>query len=94
MNNVCFAQLIDYYYREDETWQVWPPDLSLKTFRGLAPSIVDLIIGSSLCNPIREYIKQAKNEIMNDLQDFQTALQKLRDNILPYNTTINSNVPR
>jgi hypothetical protein len=88
------VQLIDFYYGEDETWMVWPPDLSVTSFSGLAPSIVDQIIHDSLCEPIRETIKDAKNEIANNLQDFQTALEKLRDNLLSYNTTFHSNVPR
>jgi hypothetical protein len=73
---------------------VWPPDLSVQSFMELAPFITDQIIYDLLCNPIRGYIKEARDEVMNALQDFQTALKDLRDRIQPYNTTINGNVPR
>jgi hypothetical protein len=92
--NGCVSQLIDYYYDADETWMVWPPDLSVETFSGLAPSIFDQIISVSLYKPILGYIKEAKNEIVNDLQEFQTTLQNLTNGLQSYNTTINSDVPR
>jgi hypothetical protein len=86
--------LVDYVYTADETWRVWPHDLSVQSFIGLAPFVVDHITYDLLCEPIRGYIKEARDEVVNALQDFQTAMKDLRDRILPYNTTINGNVPR
>jgi hypothetical protein len=89
-----FAQLIGYKYDADETRMVWSPDLSVQTFSGLAPFIIDEIIHGSLYVPISGYIKDARDEIMNNLLNFQSALKKLRDSLQSYNTTIKGSVPR
>jgi hypothetical protein len=73
---------------------VWPPDLSVSTFIGLAPSIVDQIIQSSFYLVINGYIKEARDEVYTNLQDFHTALTNLRGSLQSYNTTINGEVPR
>jgi hypothetical protein len=86
--------LINYKYEADEVWTVWPPDVSMKSFGLLVPSIVNQIIRVSLCDPIRNYIKEAKDEVVNSLQDFQTALKDLKDGLQSYNATINGDVPR
>lgn len=87
-------QLIEYYYEADETWMVWSPDLSVKTFFGIAPSIVDQMIHGSIYQTIIGYIKEAKDDVNKNLQDYQAALTNLRASLLSYNTTINGDVPR
>jgi hypothetical protein len=88
------VQLIEYYYDADETWMVWPPDLSVNTFISMAPFIVDQMIQNSFYLVINGYIKEARDEVYANLQDFQTALTNLRDSLQLYNTTINGNVSR
>jgi hypothetical protein len=88
------VQLIDYSYDADETQMVWPPDLSVRAFVGITSSIVDHVIRGSLCDPIRELIKEARDEVMTDLKDFQTALNDLQDSLQSYNKTISNDIPR